>query len=95
MKLHLKGLNGEEEVSCALATAAWPCHPGSCPQVLVPLELLTASDPSAEGKGNQGGAAGSRAAWSLQVTLWVTLGHTLFLVSRKPTLLPTGGPGLP
>ena len=52
--------------------SCWACHPGVCPQGQGPSELLTASDPSAEGKGNLGGAAGSGAAWALQVTLRVT-----------------------
>lgn len=80
VELHLEGLNGEKELSLAkkhlhracFGHSFWACHPGVCPQGLVPSELLTASDSSAEGKGNPGRAAGSGVAWSLQVTLWVT-----------------------
>lgn len=92
---HLKGLNREEELSSAnhtcvgqaLATAMGPCHPGACPWGRGPSELFIASDPSGERDPGRG-------CWIksclVPASVWVTLGHLLFLVSRKPTLLPTG-----
>ena len=65
-------LSQEALHKACIGHSCWACHPGVCPQGWGPSELLTASDPSAEGKGNPGGAAGSGAAWSLQVTVRVT-----------------------
>lgn len=104
MKLHPKGLGGEEEMNSATqhlhrtccshshwALPSWwsPPEPCACETSDSPRSCLQ------RGRGSREEAAGSGATWSLQVKLQATLDHMVFLASGEHKLLPIGGPGAP